>query len=182
MTACHASGILGKMDTRTIHDDALHAHFVTFSCYRRRQLLDDDRAKRVVLGVLKSQLGSRKASCVGFVVMPDHVHAIVWFPVPGQLSVFMQQWKRLSSHHIGQMVRETFVHYAEKIGDHDPFWQPKYYSFNLYDEKKVREKLTYMHENPVRAGLVARPCDWAFSSARFYELGRSVGVPVRWID
>jgi len=39
----------------------------------------------------------------------------------------------------------------------------KYYSFNLYNEDKVREKLTYMHENPVRAGLVTRPCDWAFS-------------------
>ena len=48
-------------------------------------------------------------------------------------------------------------------------------------EEKVREKLTYMHENPVRAGLVAQPCDWAFSSARYYEQGRSVGVPIRWI-
>ena len=93
----------------------------------------------------------------------------------------MQQWKRLSSHHIGRLVRNKLVHYAEKIGDGDPFWQAKYYSFNLYSEEKVREKLTYMHENPVRAGLVAQPCDWAFSSARYYEQGRSVGVPIRWI-
>ena len=92
------------MGSRAIYDDELHAHFVTFSCYRRRRLLDDDAAKRVVLGVLNSQLAGRKASCVGFVVMPDHVHAIVWFPIPGQLSVFMQQWKRLSSRHIGGLV------------------------------------------------------------------------------
>ena len=77
------------MGTRAVYDDESHAHYVTFSCYRRRRLLDDDRAKRVVLGVLNAQLASRKASCVGFVVMPDHVHAIVWFPIPGQLSVFM---------------------------------------------------------------------------------------------
>ena len=38
-----------------------------------------------------------------------------------------------------------------------------------------------MHENPVRAGPVARACDWAFSSERYYERGRSVGVPIRWI-
>jgi len=136
------------MGTRAIYDDELHAHFVTFSCYRRRRLLDDDRAKRVVLGVLNAQLASRKASCVGFVVMPDHVHAVVWFPVPGQLSVFMQQWKRLSSHQIRRLLRSKFVHYAE---------------------------------NPVRAGLVARPCDWVFSSACYYEQGQSVGVPIRWI-
>lgn len=167
------------MARRTIHADQLHAHYVTFSCYRRRRLLDDDRAKRAVLGVLDSQLARRRAACVGFVVMPDHVHAIVWFPIPGQLSVFIQQWKRLSSHHIRQLVHNKLVHYAEKIGPSDPFWQAKYYPFNLFTEEKVREKLTYMHENPVRAGLVAKPCDWAYSSARYYEQGRSVGVPIR---
>ena len=160
------------MGTRAIYDDELHDHFINFSCYRRRRLLDHDGAKRIVLGVLNSQLAARKASCVGFVVMPDHVHAIVWFPVAGQLSVFMQQWKRLSSYQIGEWTRSTLVHYAEAIGGGDPFWQAKYYSFNLYSEEKVREKLSYMHENPVRAGLVSQPCDWAFSSARFYEQGR----------
>jgi len=48
-------------------------------------------------------------------------------------------------------------------------------------EEKVREKLTYMDENPLRAGLAARPCDWPLSSASYYEQGRSVGVPIRWI-
>ena len=71
--------ILYGMSKLTFHDDQLHAHFVTFSCYRRRRLLDHDRAKRILLGVLNSQLASRDATCVGFVVMPDHVHAIVWF-------------------------------------------------------------------------------------------------------
>ena len=79
------------MAKRTIHDDELHAHLVTLSCYGRRRLLDDDRAERVVLGVLNSRVARRRASCVGFVVMPDPVHAILWFPVPGQLSIFMQQ-------------------------------------------------------------------------------------------
>ena len=51
----------------------------------------------------------------------------------------------------------------------------------MYSDDKVREKLIYMHENPVRAGLVARPCDWPFSSARYYEQGRSVGVPIGWV-
>ena len=173
--------MLVPMNPRSIHDDELHAHFVTFSCYHRRRLLDHDSAKRVALGVLNAQLASRKAWCVGFVVVPDHIHAIVWFPIPGQLSVFMQQWKRLISHNIGLLVQSKFVHYADKVGPDDPFWQARYYSFNLYSEEKVRDKLTSMHENPVRAGLVAEPCDWAFSSARYDEQGRSVGVPIRWI-
>ncbi|HEY4760068.1 MAG TPA: transposase [Thermoguttaceae bacterium] len=170
------------MSNRRIYDEELHAHYVTFSCYRRRWLLDNQQAKRLVLGTLNSQLAARKAKCIGFVVMPDHVHAIIWFPMPGQLSLFMQQWKRLSSHSIRGLVHKKLPCYAKTIGKEDPFWQAKYYSFNLYNEDKVREKLTYMHENPVRAGLVGKPCDWPWSSARYYEQGRSLGVPVNWID
>ena len=48
-------------------------------------------------------------------------------------------------------------------------------------KKKVREKLTYIHENPVRAGLVVHTCDWAFSSGQYYEQRRNVGVPIQWI-
>jgi putative transposase len=65
------------MRTRSIYDHELHADFVSFSCCRRRRLLDHDRANRVVLGVLSSQLTGRKASYAGFVVMPDHIHAIL---------------------------------------------------------------------------------------------------------
>ena len=170
------------MAERRIIDDQLHAHYVTFSCYKHRRLLDHHRTKRIVLGVLNSQLESRHARCVGFVVMPNHVHAVLWFPVPGQLSVFLQQWKRLSSHHIRQFLHEKLLQYAGKIGAEEPFWQAKYYSFNLYGEEKVREKLHYMHENPVRAGLVKCICDWPWSSARHYEQNRSVGVEIEWID
>jgi putative transposase len=170
------------MMKRRIYDDELHAHYVTFSCYKRRRLLDHDQAKRIVLDVLKTQLDTRQARCIGFVVMPDHVHTVVWFPVPGQLSVFIQQWKRLSSHHIRRYVHDNLIHYAGKIGERDPFWQAKYYSLNLYNEEKLRQKLTYMHENPVRANLVHHPCDWPWSSARHYEQGLEVRVKLHWID
>ena len=58
---------------------------------------------------------------------------------------------------------------------------PKYYPFNLYTEKKALEKLDYMHKNPVTAGLVEQACDWQWSSARYYEQRKSVGVPLGWV-
>jgi putative transposase len=94
----------------------------------------------------------------------------------------MQQWKRLSSHHIRQFIHQELPGYSAKIGADDPFWQAKYHDFNLYNGDKVRQKLQYMHENPVRAGLVRGICDWPWSSARHYEQRRSVGVPIQWID
>ena len=170
------------MSRQRIYDDELYAHFVTFSCYRRRRLLDHDRAKKIVLGVLNSQRIKQSARCLGFVVMPDHVHAILWFPEPNQLSHFMKQWKQRSSILIKRLLHEKLVGYSKAIATDDAFWQRKYYPFHLYSQKKMREKLEYMHLNPVRAGLVEKPADWPWSSARWYEQGKSVGVPLQWVD
>jgi REP-associated tyrosine transposase len=169
------------MAPRKIYNQQRHAHFVTFSCYRRRRLLDDDRAKRVVLGTLNRQLQRMSGKCIGFVVMPNHVHAIVWFPEPAQLSEFMKQWKRTSSYRIGQLLATILTRYANHVLG-SPVWQAKYYGFNVFSRRKMEEKLTYMHQNPVRAGLARQPCEWRWSSARYYELGKSVGVPVGWIE
>lgn len=169
------------MPNRRIYDDELHAQFVTFSCYRRRRLLDHARSRQVVLSLLASELATHQGLCCGFVIMPDHVHAIVWFPRPGQLSHFMKQWKQKSSVRLKRFVRGQLGQYAETLDIKEPFWQPRYYPFNLYSGKKALEKLDYMHLNPVRAGLVERATDWAWSSARYFEHGQPVGVPLEWI-
>ena len=48
------------------------------------------------------------------------------------------------------------------------FWQRRYYDFNVYSEKKIGEKLHYMHWNPVRRGFVSAPELWHWSSSRAY--------------
>src|SRR5262249_52775843 len=111
----------------------------------------------------------------------NHVHAIVWFPEQGQLSEFMKQWKRTSSLRIRQLFSSALPGYASKL-DESPVWQAKYYGFNIYNRRKIKEKLTYMHQNPVKAGLVRKASLWRWSSARHYELGKSVGVKVGWIN
>ncbi len=113
--------------------------------------------------------------------MPNHVHAIVWFSEEGQSSEFMKQWKRTSSLRIRQLFTNTLTAYADHVA-HAPVWQAKYYVFNIYSRRKMEEKLAYMHQNPVRAGLVRNACEWRFSSARHYELNKSVGVKVGWLE
>ena len=103
------------MPRQQICDDQLYCHFVTFNCFKRRRLLDDDRAKRILLGILNSQLAMQNASCVGFVIMPDHVHAIVWFPEPTQLSYFLKQWKQRSSVKLKEFIKKHLPKYANRI-------------------------------------------------------------------
>jgi putative transposase len=56
-------------------------------------------------------------------------------------------------------------------GKQRPFWQARYYDFNVHNEEKRIEKLRYMHRNPVKRGLVEKPEQWAWSSFRHYTTG-----------
>jgi len=47
-------------------------------------------------------------------------------------------------------------------------WQPGFYDFNIYSEEKLVEKLDYIHNNPVCAGLVLSSGDYEWSSYRLY--------------
>jgi putative transposase len=113
------NGVLSS--DRQIIGERLYAHFITFSVYRRRRLLDHDHSKRILLGVLNEELEQRDATCVGFVIMPDHAHAIVWFPMTGILSRFMHGWKRKSSFHIRNWYRRETARYFEGFGEGDRF-------------------------------------------------------------
>lgn len=157
-----------------------YAHYVTYSCYKRRKLLNPDICKRIVLGNLVSQLKRQEALCVGFVVMPDHVHAILWFPKEHQIELFMEKWKDMSSRAITQIYAEKFRTYSTRVNPGDPIWQVRYYDFNIHSDGKLREKLDYMHNNPVCEGLAKDACDYPWSSAQGWHQQKSVGVPLSW--
>jgi putative transposase len=58
-----------------------------------------------------------------------------------------------------------------RLPEGSPFWQPRYYDFNVWSEAKRVEKLRYIHRNPVRRGLCQRPADWKWSSFLHYATG-----------
>ena len=121
---------------RMVYDSEGHAHFVTFSCYKRRRLLDDDRAKGTVIHFLAGELREKDGSYVGFVIMPDHVHALLHFKKPGMLSGFMQQWKRKSSHRLKKFFNGHLPAYAAKLDPGEPIWQAGFYDFNVFGHRQ----------------------------------------------
>jgi REP-associated tyrosine transposase len=54
------------------------------------------------------------------------------------------------------------------------FWQARFYDFNVFSEVKNREKLEYMHSNPVTRSLVEQPKDWPWSSWSNYAKGEGL--------
>ena len=61
------------------------------------------------------------------------------------------------------------------------FWQRGGgYDRNIHTENELEEKIVYIHENPVRRGLVLQATDWRWSSARWYAGVRTGQLEVDW--
>jgi len=127
-------------------------HFLTFSCYQRAPLLAAPRARDVFEQTLERARRWYGFYVCGYVVMPEHVHLLLSEPERAKLSVALQMLKQ----NVARQLREP---------EGGSFWQPRYYDFCVWSQKKRIEKLRYMHRNPVRRGLVASPEGWQWSSA-----------------
>jgi putative transposase len=137
-------------------------HFVTFSCYRRRQHLASAAARQLFERSLETMRVRYAFSVLGYVVMPEHVHLLLSEPKEGLLAKVLQALK------LSVAVQRT----------ERPFWQARYYDFNVFTDRKRIEKLRYMHRNPVTRGLVPKPESWAWSSFRHYSSGERGTVEI----
>jgi len=103
--------------------------------------------------------------------MPEHIHLLISEPEVGTPSTVMQVLKQRTARALLPKPRRRDPRQGELFGEpceRAPFWQARFYDFNVWTEKKRVEKLGYMHGNPVKRGLVAEPQDWRWSSYRFY--------------
>jgi putative transposase len=148
-------------------------HFLTFSCYQHRPLLEKADARDVFVRELDRARNEWKFLLFGYVVMPEHVHLLISEPPAGTPSAALHQLKlrvakRLRPRNKRGRTGQTEPSFAEGTEPPRSFWQARFYDFNVYSEGKIKEKLNYMHANPVVRGLVEHPKDWAWSSWSFY--------------
>jgi putative transposase len=107
--------------------------------------------------------------------MPEHVHMLIGEPPKGDPSKVLQVLKQKVSRSLrGREVsagRQLRLSFASEANESPAFWQRRFYDFNVWSEKKLREKLNYMHRNPVHRKLVSHPKDWPWSSWSHYAKG-----------
>jgi len=89
-----------------------------------------------------------------FVLMPDHFHIIV-IPLSLELAQIIGELKRSIT---------RLVNASSGVGQRS-IWLGGYYDVQIGSEKELFTKRQYVWHNPVRAGLVKNPEDYAFSSA-----------------
>lgn len=98
----------------------------------------------------------------GYVLMPDHWHALLWTGCALTISQVVHDVKKVSARKL-----------HERCGTQGPLWQHQFWDRFVRHAKEFNERLSYMHLNPVRRGLVDRPEDWRWSSCNNFALDKA---------
>ena len=177
-----------------------HTYFLTCCVDNRRSLLLRAGAAELLLKLYGEARERGDIALHAYVVMPDHYHVVVTLVGESSVSnlvrkvhgLFAWRWYRRTGNPAGHegpaLPNGAYPAGHEGLGGQPPIrpavprrrrrrlWQRRFYDHVVRDEEDWRTRMTYLHDNPVRAGLVTTPTDYAWSSAQFWDTGRG---PVR---
>jgi len=129
-------------------------YFITAGTFSKIHVLQSDRMAGLFCKTLFEYRDSGKLRVHAFVVMPNHVHLLITVPDGMTLERVMQ------------LVKGGFSHEAGKqFGIRSAIWQKSFVDRRVRDAFECIRFRNYIHQNPVRAGLVGRAEEYAYSSA-----------------
>ena len=121
----------------------------------RAQVFHDAADYHCFVRLLQKACARLPMRLVGYCLMPNHFHLVLWPRGDNDLGRWMQ-WL-LTAHVHG---------YRKRYRGSGHVWQGRFKAFPIEQDEHLRTVLRYVERNPVRAGLVARAEDWAWSSVR----------------
>jgi REP element-mobilizing transposase RayT len=126
-----------------VEDDALF--FITICCaVRGSSQLDNAVVFTLISSAVERYVETGKWWVDSFLIMPDHLHALISFPELSKMEKTIRDWKR-------------YVAKQTKI-----VWQNGFFDHRVRSKKSAREKWHYILNNPVRKGLVSDPLHWPY--------------------
>ena len=133
----------------------LRRQVAPFSVHEYSLLIDALEGARRRLGFL----------LCGYVLMPDHWHALIWVSPPLTISGVIHDVKKVSARRL-----------HERRATAGPVWQHQFWDRFVRHEKEFGEGLRYMHLNPVRKNLVNKPEEWRWSSYNNFALDKGIAA------
>jgi REP element-mobilizing transposase RayT len=132
------------------------ALFITWKLHPSIQdkhcLAQPEIAEMVTDGIRYAERNLRYYDLHAWVVMSNHVHLLLNPLV--EPALFLNILKSFTARRANVLLHRTGA----------PFWQREYFDHWLRGESEFAETVDYIETNPVRAGLVARPQDFRWSS------------------
>ncbi|HEX8281057.1 MAG TPA: transposase [Chthoniobacterales bacterium] len=126
-------------------------YFVTFKTAARQRILAHPEIHDAFRAFCVAAYQKYNIAVGTYVIMPDHVHLFVALPREGMT---VSRWI--------QSLRSLVGKELLRIGIQKPHWQEGFFDHVLRSSESYSEKWDYVRMNPVRAGLCARPEQWAY--------------------
>jgi len=133
------------------------AYFLTTNIENNIAVFDDPKNCKILLVTLEYFKIVLDYRLYGFCIMPDHLHLVI-HPV----GVY-------NFSYIMKMIKGSFTRKLNKAnGKTGKIWQKGFYDEYIRDEIHLLRVLEYMHNNPLKAGLVHEPEEYPYSSYSHY--------------
>ncbi len=149
------------------HDDWSVFHVTTRTIDQEFHLAGDDE-KRRLLQALDFYRRRGDFKLLAFVLMDNHVHMVISPAPPRALSAIVEAWKKWTSSH----------NLAKPL--HAPLWEEGFDDNLIRTSRELTSIVQYIHNNPVRAGLVTDAADWPWSSVHSYLRNGRERIEVDW--
>ena len=140
------------------------------------------RYKHIIVESLEYCQANKGLDIYAWVLMTNHLHMIVDTSGTASIGDVLRDFKKFTSKGIVKAIQENeqesrqdwllnrfrFRAANDKKITNFKFWQDDNYVENIISYDFYKQKLDYIHENPVRQEIVARAEDYLYSSARNY--------------
>ena len=138
-----------------LFDNVRPFYFVTFNTYERQTILARPEVHEAFC-TFCSRARNHGIAVGRYVIMPDHVHLFVAFPIAG---IPLPDWV--------QSLRSVIGKQLLRLQIYKPHWQEGFFDHLLRTQESYAEKWEYVRMNPVRAKLCERPEDWPYQGEIF---------------
>lgn len=161
--------------------DQTAAHFLTFSIVGWIDIFSRQRYRDLIIDSFQFCRKNKGLLIGGYVIMSNHIHTI-WTAGNSNLSDIIRDFKTFTSKAITSSIESEiesrrdwllymFRYFANRTNANENYkvWTGNNHPEEIYSDGFLKTKLDYIHENPVRAGLVHEPSQYLYSSAADYE-------------
>ena len=128
-------------------------YFITAGAYQKQHLLQSERSALLLIDVFLHYRNQQTYFLHEFVVMPHHVHLLM---TPTGITI---------ERAVG-LIKGGFSYRRTKdLGLQGEIWQSSFHEWRVRDFAGYEGYRTYIHQNPVKAGLCEAAADFPYSSA-----------------
>jgi REP element-mobilizing transposase RayT len=155
-------------------------HYVTFQIVRWMDLFTRQVYRDIVIDSLHFCQQHKGFEIYAFVIMSNHIHLLIRSDRE-KLSDTIREFKSFTAKKMLEAMqteaesrREWMLNLFEfsakqhKRNEQYQLWTHENHAEIIYSNKFIDQKINYIHDNPVRAGIVEHPEDYLYSSARNY--------------